>query len=85
MTKEKAKITFLNTLQDDNFIENVNEIFDELCDTYESRTCGNCKNGNEADVDVYFCTPMYNITGEIELRTPSSFGCNQWIKKENNV
>ena len=30
MTKEEAKITFLNTLQDDNFIENVNNIFDEL-------------------------------------------------------
>ena len=84
MTREEAKYIFLNTYEDDNFIENVNKIFDELCNTYENRTCSNCKNGNEADGDMYFCTPMYNITN-IELFTPSTFGCNQWIKKENNV
>jgi len=82
MTKEEAKITFLNTSQDDNFIENVNKIFDELCDTYENRTCSNCEHGNETDGNVYFCTPMYNITCGIELFTLSSFGCNKWGKKE---
>ena len=81
MTREEAKITLLNTYEDDNFIENVNNIFDELCDTYENRTCSNCKYGNEAYGDVYFCIHMYDMTG-IELFTPSSFGCNQWIKKD---
>ena len=84
MTKEEAKSTFLNTYQDDNFIENVNKIFDELCDTYENRTCSNCGHGNAADGDIYFCIPMYDATN-IELFTPSSFGCNQWVKKEKNV
>ena len=82
MTREEAKYIFLNTYEDDNFIENVNKIFDELCDTYENRTCSNCGHGNEADGDVYFCIPMYDITWGIELFTPSTFGCNQWIKKD---
>ena len=81
MTREEAKITFLNTYQDDNFIGNVNNIFDELCDMYENRTCSNCRHGNEVDGDLYFCIPMYDITG-IELFTPSDFSCNKWIKKE---
>ena len=82
MTREEAKYIFLNTYEDDNFIENVNKIFDELCNTYENRTCSNCGHGNETDGDVYFCTPMYNITGEIELFTTSDFSCNQWVKKD---
>ena len=82
MTKEEAKYTFLNTYQDDNFIENVNKIFDELCDTYENRTCSNCGHGNVADGDVYFCIPMYDATGGVELFTVPSFGCNKWVKKD---
>ena len=63
----------------DKFID---KIYDELCDTYENRTCSNCKYGNEADGNVYFCIPMYDATGGVELFTLPSFGCNKWAKKE---
>jgi len=58
------------------------EILDKVFDDFESRSCSNCIHGKSADGDLYFCTPIYEVTGGTELFTPPDYSCNKWAEKE---
>jgi len=79
MTREDAKEQVLKKLI---CRQSLRKIIDLIYDDFERRVCSNCTHGNSADGDVYFCIPMYDATGGVEVFTDSNFGCNKFKEKQ---
>ena len=76
MTREEAKLEFFNLLESGIIDFKEKNIIDKIYDSFENRSCGNCK---------YFTsspnTNKYDCCEKGIADTSISFCCNKWEQK----
>lgn len=85
MTREKAHDEISWAIEECSFLTG-EKVIDEIYDSFESRTCENCKHWSMEYTNLGIClkdVDTENIPDLSDFCTVGDFGCNRFERKED--